>query len=75
MTDIRETPFIVENGLTIQKLKEILSILPDKNEYGEDFEVRIGTNDNSSISIKYVLSLDIRDTGCDILLQGDFQNY
>lgn len=75
MTDIRETPFIVENGLTIQKLKEILSILPDKNEYGEDFEVRIGTNDNISISIKYVWSLDIRDTGCDILLQGDFQNY
>jgi hypothetical protein len=41
MTDIRNQPFTTD-ALTIRELKEILSVLPDKNEYGEDFEVLDG---------------------------------
>lgn len=38
MIDIRKAPFIADT-LTVRKLKEILSVLPDINEYGNDYEV------------------------------------
>lgn len=69
MTDIRTEPFIT-NTLTIRKLKEILSGLPDTNEYGDDYEVWIGSqNDFSSSSVTSVWSLNKTDSGCDIILE------
>ena len=69
MTDIRTAPFIT-NTLTIRKLKEILSVLPDTNEYGDDYEVWIGSqNDFSSSSVKSVWALNKTDSGCDIILE------
>lgn len=69
MTDIRNKPFRTD-ALTIRELKEILSVLPDTNEYGEDFEVWIGNeNDFSSNPVKSVWSLNLRNDGCDIILE------
>lgn len=70
MTDIREAPFFTDT-LTIRKLKEILSVLPDTNEYGDDYEVWIGNqNDFSSSPVASVWSLNKTDTGCDIILEA-----
>lgn len=70
MTDIRTAPYLTDT-LTIRKLKEILSFLPDTNEYGDDYEVWIGSqNGFSSSSIKSVWSLNKTDNGCDIILEA-----
>jgi hypothetical protein len=70
MTDIRVAPFFTDT-LTIRKLKEILSVLPDTNEYGDDYEVWIGNqNDFSSSPVVFVWSLNKTDTGCDIILEA-----
>lgn len=70
MTDIRKAPFITDT-LTIRKLKEILSILPDTNEDGDDYEVWIGNQNNfTSSPVTSVWSLDKRDDGCDIILEA-----
>ena len=69
MTDIKTKPFITD-ALTIRELKEILSVLPDTNEYGEDYEVWIGDkNSFTSNVVKYVWSLNLNDNGCDIILE------
>lgn len=70
MTDIRTKPFITD-ALTIRELKEILSHLPDTDEYGEDYEVWIGDkNSFTSNVVKSVWSLNLNDNGCDIILEG-----
>ena len=71
MTDIRTQPFTTD-ALTIQELKEILSVLPDKNEYGEDFEVWMSVGNNLSNVVKSVWSLNLRNDGCDIILECSF---
>lgn len=69
MTDIRIAPYLTDT-LTIRKLKEILSVLPDTNEYGDDYEVWIGSqNDFSSSSVTSVWALNKTDDGCDIILE------
>jgi hypothetical protein len=68
MTDIRNQPFTTD-ALTIRELKEILSVLPDKNEYGEDFEVWMSVGNNLSNVVKSVWSLNLRNDGCDIILK------
>jgi hypothetical protein len=68
MTDIRTQPFTTD-ALTLKQLKEILSVLPDKNEYGEDFEVWINVGNNLSNPVKSVWSLNLRNDGCDIILE------
>ena len=68
MTDIRNQPFTTD-ALTIRELKEILSVLPDKNEYGEDFEVWMSIGNNLSNVVKSVWSLNLRNDGCDIILE------
>ena len=69
MTDIRNQPFTTD-ALTIKQLKEILSVLPDTNEYGEDYEVWIGNPKNFlSNPVKSVWSLNKREDGCDIILE------
>ena len=71
MTDIRTKPFMTNDALTIRELKEILSVLPDTNEYGEDYEVWIGNeNDFLSNPVRSVWSLNLREDGCDIILEG-----
>ena len=70
MTDIRTKPFTTD-ALTIRELKEILSVLPDTNEYGEDYEVWIGDkNSFTSNVVKSVWSLNLKDNGCDIIFFG-----
>ena len=68
MTDIRTQPFMAD-ALTIRELKEILSVLPDTNEYGEDFEVWMSVGNNLSNVVKSVWSLNLRNDGCDIILE------
>jgi hypothetical protein len=70
MTDIRTKPFTTNDALTIKELKEILSVLSDTNEYGEDYEVWIGDK-NSFLSkpVKSVWPLNKTDNGCDIILE------
>ncbi len=69
MTDIRTKPFTTDT-LTIRQLKEILSVLPDTNEYGENYEVWIGDK-NSFLSnpVESVWPLNKTDNGCDIILE------
>ena len=69
MTDIRTKPFTTD-ALTIREFKEILSVLPDTNEYGEDYEVWMGTGNGLSNVIKSVCALNKRIDGCDVLLEG-----
>ena len=70
MTDIRTAPFL-NDTLTIRKLKEILSVLPDTNECGDDYEVWVGSqNDFSSSCVTSVWALNKTDNGCDIILEG-----
>jgi len=70
MDDIRKQPFYTD-ALTIRQLKEILSVLPDTNEYGEDYEVWIGDkNSFTSNCVTSVWCLNKRDDGCDIILEG-----
>ena len=70
MDDIRTKPFTTD-ALTIRELKEILSVLPDTNEYGEDYEVWIGDkNSFTSNVVKSVWSLNLKDNGCDIIFLG-----
>jgi hypothetical protein len=69
MTDIRTKPFTTDDALTIRKLKEILSVLPDSNEYGEDYEVWIGDGGSISNAVKSVWPLNKTDNGCDIILE------
>ena len=72
MTDIRTKPFTT-NALTIRELKEILSVLPDTNEYGEDYEVWIGDkNSFQSNPVKSVWSLNLREDGCDVILECSY---
>jgi hypothetical protein len=70
MIDIRTQPFTTD-ALTIRELKEILSVLPDTNEYGEDFEVWMSVGNNLSNVVKSVWSLNLRNDGCDIILECD----
>jgi hypothetical protein len=70
MVDIRTKPFTTD-ALTIRELKEILSVLPDTDEYGEDYEVWIGDkNSFTSNVVKSVWSLNLKDNGCDVILEG-----
>ena len=70
MTDIRTKPFTTD-ALTIRQLKEILSVLPDTNEYGEDYEVWIGDkNSFTSNCVTSAWSLNKTDDGCDIIFEG-----
>lgn len=70
MTDIRTQPFHTENGLTIKELKEILSHLPDQDEYGQDYEIWVGNNgDFTSNVVKWVWSLNKSENGCDVILE------
>lgn len=70
MTDIRTKPFTTD-ALTIRQLKEILSVLPDTNEYGEDCEVWIrDKNSFTSNCVTSVWSLNKTDDGCDIIFEG-----
>jgi len=68
MTDIRNQPFTTD-ALTIRQLKEILSVLPDTNEYGEDYEVWMSVGNNLSNVVKSVWSLNLRNDSCDIILE------
>jgi hypothetical protein len=68
MTDIRKQSFTTD-ALTIRQLKEILSVLPDTNEYGEDYEVWTGDGGSFSNVIKSVCALNKREDGCDIILE------
>jgi hypothetical protein len=68
MTDIRNQPFTTD-ALTIRQLKEILSVLPDTNEYGEDCEVWMSVGNNLSNVVKSVWSLNLRNDSCDIILE------
>jgi len=68
MTDIRTQPFTTD-ALTIRELKEILSVLPDTNEYGEDCEVWMSVGNNLSNVVKSVWSLNLRNDSCDIILE------
>ena len=68
MTDIRTKPFTTDT-LTIRQLKEILSVLPDTNEYGENYEVWIGDGGSISNAVKSVWPLNKTDNGCDIILE------
>jgi chaperonin cofactor prefoldin len=68
MTDIRNQPFTTD-ALTIRQLKEILSVLPDTNEYGEDCEVWMSVGNNLSNVVKSVWSLNLRSDSCDIILE------
>jgi chaperonin cofactor prefoldin len=70
MTDIRNQPFTTD-ALTIRQLKEILSVLPDTNEYGEDCEVWMSVGNNLSNVVKSVWSLNLRNDSCDIILECD----
>jgi hypothetical protein len=70
MTDIRKKPFATDT-LTIHKLKEILSVLPDTDENGDDYEVWIGNlNDFTSSPVKSVWSLNKTENGCDIIFEA-----
>ena len=69
MTDIRTQPFTTDDALTLKQLKEILRVLPDTNEYGEDFEVWMSVGNNLSNPVKSVWSLNLRNDGCDIILE------
>lgn len=69
MTDIRTKPFMTNDALTIRQLKEILSVLPDTNEYGEDCEVWMSVGNNLSNVVKSVWSLNLRNDSCDIILE------
>jgi hypothetical protein len=68
MIDIRTKPFTTD-ALTIKQLKEILSVLPDTDEYGEDYEVWMSAGNNLSNVVKSVWSLNLRNDGCDIILE------
>jgi len=69
MTDIRTKPFTT-NVLTICQLKEILSVLPDANEYGDKYEVWIGDkNTFLSNPVTSIWPLNKTDNGCDIILE------
>jgi chaperonin cofactor prefoldin len=68
IVDIRTQPFTTD-ALTIKQLKEILSVLPDTNEYGEDYEVWMSVGNNLSNVVKSVWSLNLRNDGCDIILE------
>ena len=69
MTDIRTKPFRTD-ALTIRQLKEILGVLPDTDEYGEDYEVWIGDkNSFTSNCVTSVWCLNKREDGCDIILR------
>ena len=69
MTDIRTKPFRTD-ALTIRQLKEILGVLPDTDEYGEDYEVWIGDkNSFKSNCVTSVCCLNKREDGCDIILR------
>ena len=70
MTDIRQNPFMTDT-LTIRKLKEILSVLPDTNESGDDYEVWICNHHSfTSSPVTSVWSLNEDTTGCDIILEA-----
>ena len=69
MTDIRTKPFTTD-ALTIKQLKEILSVLPDTDEYGQDYEVWMSAGNNLSNVVKSVWSLNLRNDGCDIILES-----
>jgi len=70
MTDIRQNVFTTDT-LTIRKLKEILSFLPDSNENGDDYEVWIGNQYKfTSSPVTSVWSLNKDTTGCDIILEA-----
>ena len=70
MTDIRQNPFITDT-LTIRKLKEILSVLPDSNEIGDDYEVWIGNQHSfTSSPVTSVWTLNKDFNGCDIILEA-----
>ena len=68
MTDIRIKPFTTDS-LTIRELKKILSVLPDVDEYGEDFEVWVSAGNDLSNVVKSVWSLNLKGNGCDIILE------
>ena len=68
MTDVRKQPFYTD-ALTIRQLKEILSVLPDTNEYGEDYEVWTGDGGSFSKCVTRVWCLNKREDGCDIILE------
>ncbi len=74
MKHITDGPIFIEDGLTLKKLKQILLSLPDQDESGEDFELRIATLDGRfTNSVKEIWPLDKRDGGCDLLLyQNDY---
>lgn len=69
MNDIRKHPAVALDGLTIRQMKEILSVLPDKNEYGEDYEIWIDSGRGLSNPVIDVWALNKREDGCDILLK------
>ncbi|NCX56070.1 MAG: hypothetical protein EBW87_02615 [Burkholderiaceae bacterium] len=72
MTDIRIGPFSTPNGLTVKKLKDLLSFLPETRHtvFGEkDCEIRICADDGISRQITEVWALDLKDGECDVLLK------
>ena len=69
MTNIRNQYYYTSNGLTIKQLKEILNHLPEQNEYGEDYEIWMGTGNGLSNVVKSVCALNKRNDGCDVLLE------
>lgn len=74
MTDIRKKPFIA-NALTVRQLREIMSFLPDADEYGNEYEVWIGGQDNfSSSPATSVWALNKTEAGCDIIIEADGNN-
>jgi hypothetical protein len=68
IVDIRTQPYTTD-ALTIRELKQILSVLPDTNECGEDYEVWMSTGNNLSSVVKCVCALNKREDGCDIMLE------
>ncbi len=60
--------FRAKDGLTLAELKAIIKDLPDVRENGEPFEVWIETSPWISSQVRLVSSLNLRDDGCDILL-------
>ena len=52
-----------DNGITIAQLKEYVKDLPEKDEYGEDFEVWMSTPDAVMVSnvVKQICRLNKGD--------------
>lgn len=56
------------NVLTVRQLKDMLKSMPDKNRYGEDFEVWVENGLNLSVCAKSCDVLNKREDGSDLII-------